>query len=163
MTASLLRDPTPAFRAHITRICRENEAERWSPANVGEQFDVAYSPERMAAPLDAPPWSRVWAAERLGRVVGHASLLGTGEPDGVVYGHISVERDYRGLGVMRELQSARLGFADEFGLTLVGPCAAHNARSYRMCVGYGFSELRRDDDADPPVIWLFRLPRMHHG
>jgi predicted GNAT family acetyltransferase len=83
-------------------------------------------------------WARVWAVERDGHVVAHASVYDLGQGD-VVFGHLGIQRPYRGQGIARELQAHRFAFLDDHGLTLSGAVAAGNQVSLTGCLSYGFA------------------------
>jgi hypothetical protein len=144
------------FWQHVARIERENTTEKFSLAPPGT-FRRIYSAEAIRKPLTEPGWCRIWCA-RLGRdILGHASVYDLGEPDGVVFGHISVEKPVRGQGIYGMLQAMRFAFLDKHQLTLAGPCALHNDNAFHLHRKYGYKVLSSRVTAD--TIWMYREPR----
>lgn len=149
-----------SLRAHLRRHEQENLTDRFMSAPAGT-FEKIYTSANTRKGLTESGWCRVWAAKFANKIVGHASLYDLGEPvvDGirVVYGHIGIERPYRGWRLAVDLQKHRLAFCDAHGLTLTGAVAPGNDTSFHGCRRNGFEYLRQD-----PVtkeIWVFRPPR----
>lgn len=140
------------FSEHLRRHEKENETEKFSGAPAGT-FERFYTKEARAKPLTEPGWCRVWVYRFGGKVVAHASAFDVGEEDGVVYGHIGIEKPYRGWGIAKELQTARFAFLDEHNLTLVGSVALGNDHSFHGCRKAGYEFLRFDPHTQETVVY----------
>lgn len=145
-----------AFWAHIARVEKENETEKFASAPPGT-FRKIYTAKALRKTLAEPGWCRVWVIQEDDLIVAHASLYDLGEPDGVCFGHISVEGPWRGLKLAARLQKSRLAYCDANGLTLVGAVAPGNDTSFHGCRKVGFQYLRQDPDTKE--IWVFRSPQ----
>jgi hypothetical protein len=144
-----------ALGDHLRRHERENETERFALAPPGT-FARFYTRMNLRKTLTEPGWCRIWVVRFADKIVGHASLYDMGEPDGVVFGHIGIEKPYRGWRLAADLQRQRLAFCDEHDLTLCGAVALGNDTSFHGCRRMGFEYLRQDPDTKE--IWLFRPP-----
>jgi GNAT superfamily N-acetyltransferase len=139
------------FWRHIRALETANETERFTNGNV-RQF---YTTANVVKSLTEPGWVRIWTAKYGGRVVGHASLIWTGEP-GCVAGFIGVEKEFRGLGVYKKLQRDRLAYCDRHNLTLVGVVTEHNQSAIAVHEKFGYEVLRYDPELRE--LWLYREP-----
>lgn len=143
------------FVAHLRRHEAENVVDKFASAPPGT-FERLYTAEGLRKRLDEPGWVRVWVVKCGRRIVGHASLYDLGEPDLVVFGHIGVERDWRGWRLAAKLQTSRLRFCDEHGLTLVGAIALGNDASWFGCRRNGFQYLGHNPENGETTV--FRPP-----
>lgn len=140
---------------HFARHEIEAEEEGFMNVPRGELSRVC-SPERLAKPITVPGWTRVWTVVRDGKVVAHTSLYDVEQND-IVFGHIGIERPYRGRGIARVLQYLRFAFLDAHELTLTGPIYPGNDVSLRGCLASGFKVLTDQGDGK---TWVCRSP---HG
>jgi RimJ/RimL family protein N-acetyltransferase len=138
---------------HFTRHEFEAKEEGFMDVSDGELARI-FAPEHLAKAVGEPGWSRIWTVGRDGRVVAHASTFDLGQGD-IVFGHIGIERPYRGQGIAKELQRSRFAFLDEHGLTLTGAVFPGNAVSLRGCLANGFKIL---EDFGNGLTWVFRPP-----
>lgn len=138
---------------HLQRHWAENSTEGWASCPEGT-FEAKYSADARRKQVGEIGWCRLWTWYYDGKVVGHASLFDSGEPN-LAYGHIGIEASYRGMGIARKLQVQRLSFCDEHQLSLAGPCSATNRHSYDGCLKMGFRHVGTDDNGDR---WMLRLP-----
>lgn len=144
---------TQQLYEHFSRHEREAEEEGFTDVPKGE-FARVCSPKRLATPITMPRWSRVWWVKRDGKIVASAVLYDLGQDD-VVFGHIGIERPYRGKGIARVLQYQRFSFLDEYQLTLAGPIYPGNDVSLKGCLANGFQVL---PDRGDGKTWVYREP-----
>jgi predicted GNAT family acetyltransferase len=148
---------TPAYLTqlyeHFVRHELEAKEEGFADAPEGE-FARICSEENLGKSLREPGWSRVWVVTRNCRIIGHASVYDLGQED-VVFGHIGIERAYRGQGIAKELQASRFTFLDKHGFTLTGGISPGNHVSLKGCLQNGFEVL---PDRGDGKTWVYRDP-----
>ncbi len=142
--------------AHLARIEKENETEKFSHAPAGLMASI-YTIENRRKSLSESGWCRLWFAVDGEKVVGHCSLYDLGEPDGVCFGTINVERPYRGQGIYGQLQARRFAFLDKHQLTLAGPVAFGNDVAFHAHRRAGYQYLRQC--AETLAVWIYRPPQ----
>lgn len=144
------------FVAHLRRHEAENLTDKFASAPPGT-FEKTYTLANYRKRLDEPGWCRVWVIKDGEKIVAHASLYDLGEPDGVVFGHIGIERPYRHLGYAKPLNKRRLALCDKHNLTLCGAVAYGNDASFHGCRRVGFEFLRYDTKTRE--TWVYRPPQ----
>lgn len=132
------------FEAHLERHEAENAEEHFSPAPYGTWAKV-YTRAARCKRIGQPGWCRLWGLRDGPRIVAHASLFDLGESD-VVFGHIGIEKAYRGKRLVNVLQAKRFAFLDLHQLTLCGVVAHGNHVSMRGCLRQGFVVVREQED-----------------
>lgn len=145
-----------AFWRHIARHELENVTERFASAPPGT-FRQVYTRAGARKSLSETGWCRIWVCWDGPEIIAHASLYDLGEPDGVCFGHIGIEKPYRGKRLAAGLQRARLAFCDRYNLTLCGGIALGNDHSFHGCRRNGFEFLRFDPATQE--TWVYRSPR----
>lgn len=140
---------------HVWRIEAENEIEGSWKSEPGAMA-LVYSQENLSKAIGTPGWCRVWVEPFGGNVVGHASAYHLpGHPDGIVFGHIHVERPYRGWRMAATLQRKRGEWLDRHDFTLLGAVAKGNDVSLVGSLKSGFRIMQHDADGS---TWVARIP-----
>ena len=148
-----MADWARALAEHLERHEREALTERFADVTPG-LFASIYSDENRTKPLTEKGWCRVWALPQGDRIIAHTSAYDMGEGD-IVYGHLGIEKEWRGHGYAARLQAERAVFLDRHGLTLCGAVAPGNVVSLKGCLANGFQVLRVDPNGS---VWVYREP-----
>lgn len=139
---------------HFARHEIEADEEKFMDAPHGS-FALIISPENLSKSLQDPGWARVWVVERNGKVIAHASVYDL-QHELFVFGHIGIERAYRGQGIAKQLQEARFAFLDKHQLTLAGIVYPGNTVSLQGCLKNGFERI--EEARSDGLIWVYRPP-----